>query len=407
MRRRTFLRALAGSAGVAGASALGLPALAQLPTPTRSASPEDDRAIRERIDAHRPSRLAQLPPGFAARVGAAHVGGLYHLSDRPFLLEGAEKLLELGTRLGKLWFTPDRIRQSYRFHSRWPRCSTFVELAETDHFQKLFALPFSTLILEAQMPAEWAWKRWDDAASSYPEVTQAFHDLTAYLYRLLRDRPVTVILQHWEGDWLVRGLGASWAPPPDNWKLRFERMARWLAARQAGVASARAQAPPGARCRVAHATEVNRVVDLWRGIPTMTEHVLPSVEVDLVSYSCYDAMQDGPTLWRCLREIQTRARTTPLFGKQAVYVGEVGIPENDQPQRVRERWDELLGAMLAADVGFIAVWQLYCNEASPKARVPLEVPVTSAGDVRGYGLVRPDGSLGETGQLFRDLWRRA
>ncbi len=64
-------------------------------------SPARREEMLRLIDAHRPSRLAKLPDGFNRRVGATHVAGKYHFTTKPFLLEGAARLLELGTRLGK------------------------------------------------------------------------------------------------------------------------------------------------------------------------------------------------------------------------------------------------------------------------------------------------------------------
>lgn len=395
VNRRRFLRVVTGSASV-----LALHPAAAVPPPAvkRAARLTDaDAKLRELIDAHRPSRLPRLPPHFDARVGAAHVDGKYCLSEQPFLLEGARKLLALGTRLGKFWFMPGGVAKDYSFHSEWGRYASPLELARSKYFQELFALPFSTFILEAPLPA-----------NNLVQVTQDFYELAVYLYRLFCDRRVTIIIQHWEGDWLLRGRGGeTWNPPPADWRQRCERMAEQLAARQAGIATARAAHGQGAQCRVAHAAEVNRVADLWKGIPTMTEHVLPNVELDLVSYSSYDGLKDGVTLWRCIAEIKKHARTTGLFGPNPVYVGEIGLPENEQPERVAERWDEWFGALLATDVPYVAMWELYCNELNPKRRPRPQAPVNNFSDVRGFGLVRPDGSLSQTGRFFQDLWQRA
>jgi len=405
MNRRNFLQSVAGGAGW-----LALNPLAAMSRPAAKATVKsvEDQKIQRLIDAHRPSRLKKLPRDFNARVGASHVAGRYHLTSKPFLIEGAEKLLELGSRLGKFWFTPNSQAAYYPFNSNWEPCATLVDLARSQYFQQLFALPFSTIILETAMPLEWPTANGEAAAGSLREISEAYFDLAAYLYRVLRQRRVTVILQHWEGDWLLRGRGGErWDPPPADWKQRCEAMVQWLAARQQGVTKARIEFGKRAKCRIAHAAEVNRVADLWKGIPTMTEHVLPGVELDLVSYSCYDGMKDGLTLWKCIAEIKRHARTTGFFRKNPVYIGEVGIPEHDQPDRLLERWDELFGTMLAAEVPYIAMWELYCNEIYPNLNPPPAVPIKNFKDVRGFWLVRPDGSLSETGKFFTSLWQRS
>ncbi len=402
MNRRNFLQTLAGSAGV-----LALHPLAAVAKPAAAlpSNPAVEAKIQKLIDAHRPSRLKKLPRDFNGRVGASHVAGRYHLTDQPFLIEGAEKLLQLGTRLGKFWFYPNLASAYYPFNSQWEKCATLVDLARSNYFQRLFAMPFATIMLETGLPSEWPTADGKSAVGPANEITQAYFDLAAHLYAVFRDRKVTVIIQHWEGDWMLRGRGGElWNPPPADWRQRCDAMVQWLTARQEGVTKARLQFGKRAKCRIAHAAEVNRVADLWQGIPTMTEHVLPHVELDLVSYSCYDGMKDGLTLWKCIAEIKKHARTTGLFKKHPVYIGEVGIPENNKPANLTGRWDELLGTMLAAEVPYIAMWELYCNE--PGKQPPPPAPIKNFDDARGFWLVRPDGSLSETGRFFTALWER-
>ena len=50
-------------------------------------------------------------------VGSTHVAGKYNFTDQDYLNEGADKLLELGTRVIKLWFTPKPYRD-YPFNSQ-------------------------------------------------------------------------------------------------------------------------------------------------------------------------------------------------------------------------------------------------------------------------------------------------
>jgi hypothetical protein len=393
--RRRFAQLLSASALAAG---IGRSAGAE------TASDKDQ--LLARLAASRPSRLTKLPADFSDRFGSAHVSGKYCFTEKPFLLEGAEKLLSLGTRLGKFWFEPARVRQSYPFHSQWGSYRTLVDLARSEYFAQLWQMPFATFVLEAMAPSEEGWRKAGLSDDFCAAVTREYFDVTAHFYRLFRDRAVTVVLQNWEGDWQLRGEGQEWNPPPADWKQRCEQMQRWLAARQAGVAKARAEFGAGAKCVVAHAAEVNRVDDAFKGIPTMTRHVLPGVEVDLVSYSTYDGMDGGPLhFWKCLEEIRAHARTGPLFGRGAVAIGEFGIPENASPKRITERYDEALGVMLAANVRYAAHWELYCNEFAAAGKPP--TPVSDPKLMRGFWLMKPDGSLSEGGKYFSALWRRA
>jgi hypothetical protein len=382
--------------------------LSALPQIGLGADAAPDPMITKRIEAHRPSKLAQLPPDFKARVGATHVAGKYHLTDKPFLLEGAQKLLELGTCLGKFWFIPDGAKKDYRFNSQWGHYRTLTELAQSDYFKQVFSMPFATILLEAHTPADNGWKDPRKSERFYGALEKEFYEITKHLYQTYSSRKLTFVLQHWEGDWFLRGRGGEkWDPPPGDWQQLCRQMQKWLRARQAGVSTARDEFGKDAACKVLHAAEVNRVLDIHKGIPTMTDKVLPEVELDMVSYSCYDAMKDGVTLYGALEQIRKHAKTTGAAGKDFVYVGEIGIPENEQPKNLEARWDEFLGAALAFGAPYIVHWELYCNELNPQIRPAPKLPVTNASDVRGFWLVKPDGTLSTSGRYLSQLWKRS
>ena len=80
-------------------------------------------------------------------LGSAHVGGRYNFSGQDFLNEGADRLLELGTRVIKVWFQLDASR-AYPFNSDWgPPAADLAELARKSYYRSLFEKPFSTYFL--------------------------------------------------------------------------------------------------------------------------------------------------------------------------------------------------------------------------------------------------------------------
>ena len=411
--RREFIRQLSLAALAAPMAVHTLRA-----SPVPDAISEEDQSLLDLINANRPSRLAQMPADFNARFGATHSDGKYFLTRKPFLIEGAEKILELGARLGKFWFALDASKKFYSFNSHWPECQSLVELAQTEYFQAVWNMPFQTIMLTTTTPSEHGWRHPNLGKDFYDRITEDYYKLAAHFYERFRDRDITVILQNWEGDWMLRGIGKQWNPPDSDWQERCEQMKRWIAARQAGVNQARAEFAKNSKCVVALCVEVNRVADAWKGIPTVTRNVLPSVEVDLVSYSAYDGINSGDPIlfWKCLKEIQKYARTGPLFGPAAVAVGEYGVAENDRQgdkkekqsaARIRERYDQMLGVMLMLNVRYAAMWELYCNEIVGRPASPPTTPVTDPELLRGFWLVKPDGSLSVAGKYFSELWQRA
>jgi hypothetical protein len=193
----------------------------------------------------------------------------------------------------------------------------------------------------------------------------------------------TFIFQHWEGDWAIRGDYNEHADPTPQ---ALAGMADWLNARQAGVEQARREVP-GTDVHVYHAAEVNLVANsMEKGRPGVVNRVLPKTHLDLVSYSSWDTDQDPVRFKKALDFISTNAGTSPTFGKHNVYVGEYGLPENDfTPAKVMQTVRGVVDTGLAWGCPYVIYWQLYCNEAKHE-------PVRANADVKGFWLIRPDGS---------------
>lgn len=80
-------------------------------------------------------------------VGVNHVGGRYHFTEKPFLEEGADRMLELGSRTIKLWLNRYPAN-NYPFNSDWKAHLAGVEsvadLARTPFYRTVFDMPLKT-----------------------------------------------------------------------------------------------------------------------------------------------------------------------------------------------------------------------------------------------------------------------
>jgi len=89
------------------------------------------------------------------------------------------------------------------------------------------------------------------------------------------------------------------------------------------------------------------------------------------------------------------------FGDKNVYVGEFGMPENNyRAEQVQEAIPNAVKTALEWGCPYIVYWQLYCNELKDKKG---RGPVGGNDDVRGFWLVRPDGSKAWTWDYFHGL----
>lgn len=340
------------------------------------------------------ARPATAPArGLPDVLGVTHVAGSYHLTEGDFLNEGAEKVLALGSRVIKLYL--HKPRRSYPFSGTWPAVRTPTELAATAPYRAVFRKPFTTYVLTVYSMGrpEHYWTK-GISPEQKAEETRQFHELTRHLLTTYRGTGKTFVLQHWEGDWAIRG---SFDRKADPTPVAIRGMIDWLGARQAGVDKARAEAPRRG-VRVFHAAEVNRVAATMRQKrPGVVDRVLPHTRLDLVSYSAWDSQGDGVTFRKALDFIAAHMPDREPFGARNVYVGEFGAPENDfAPAKVRATVRNVVRTARDWGCPYVIYWQLYCNE--PRRR-----PVRKNDDCRGFWLIRPDGTRAWTWGYLRGL----
>jgi hypothetical protein len=401
IRRRNFLKQ---TGAVAALAAFG-PSHASAKTGPILTSAED---IKKRVQAARPLMGGVIPADLKNRLGATHYDGHYHLTDKPFLLEGAEAIQRLGMNVGKFWLREDEL-PGYGYNSDWSpalKSGRLVDVLKHKDYVDSLALPFRTVFLEV-FPLVGNKQTFFSGANTFADEEDQFHEVTAYLLKTYKDRDITFVLQHWEGDWMLRREeGGTWKQVPDaEVDRRCDAFIRWLSARQRGVEKARNEAGES-KCRVYHAAEVNRVWDSTKGLPTLTNRVLPHVALDLVSWSSYDGMNDAVSTWQGIELIRHHMRTSPTFGNNAVFVGEIGKPENEaKPADIIEWWDRAMGVFIAMDIPWIVHWELYCNE--PKDGTKSDRRPRKADEMRGFWFIRPDGSLSHSGKYLTALLKNA
>ncbi|HBL26244.1 MAG TPA: hypothetical protein DD490_05345, partial [Acidobacteria bacterium] len=318
-------------------------------------------------------------------LGSTHADGKYNFTGENFLNEGADQLLELGTRVIKVWFDPNST-PTYPFNSKWgPPPQNLEDLARHPYYRELFDKPFSTfiLVLARRVPVN------DFIDGMTPEEAtverEQTYGLARHLLTTYAGTGKTFVLQNWEGDHLLR-RGLKEGEVPDRTRVRG--MAAWLNARQVGVLNARRDVPAEG-VTVAHAVEVNLLREAMAGNVTVTNDVVPLTRADLYSYSSWDVQFDPAELVRALDYLAAKAPDSSLYGRRNVYLGEFGAAkdhvadEQDRAAVIRELTDAALGW----GVRWAVYWQLYCNEP---ARV-YTTPRPANQDLRGFWLIRPDG----------------
>lgn len=327
----------------------------------------------------------------ALEVGVAHVAGDYHPGDGVFLLSGAADAQRLGTRTLKVYLTPEYATKYPA--PDWADVRSLAALAETPQYRALFSQPFDTFVLTTysfSLGVGDPWRSSDDAAL-YEAERAELEALTETLLRSWAGSGKTFVLQNWEGDWALLGGQPRTTRVPAE---RSQRMRRWLEARQAGVAAARARVKVSG-VEVRHAAELNLVVDADGS--RVVDEVLPGLCVDEVSYSAWDALWVDISKPLADQRASLRASLTKAVDRIRaaagpdvdVSLGEVGFAENEHPAaQTPALWRETLETSRALGLRRAIYWQVYDNECEGSA-------------CRGLWLVRPDGSFSDVASAMR------
>ncbi len=358
-----------------------------------------------------PAPAGKAPAAIADRLGSTHASGRYCFTKDDFLNEGADRILSLGMRVIKIYLSDPATH--YPHNSQWPEFNNLVQMASHPYYRELFKKPFSTFVMTVYaLKPDGGSFNWRDGVSDdeYREEERQFYELTRHFLRTYRGTGKTFVLQHWEGDWAVRG-NTSRKEEDDPTDTPIEGMIRWLNARQDGVERARRETPD-TDVKVYHACEVNLVDIAMKGRRTVTNNVVPRTRCDLYSYSAYDtislASQDpaeGRKLFRrALDYIASKAPDSPAFGDKNVYVGEFGWPCVPSEQDHGASDEKSLRVIrvtveesLAWGCPYMIYWQVFDNESRVGKRRPTN------DQVRGFYLIRPDGTKGPAWDYFASL----
>lgn len=305
--------------------------------------------------------------------------------------------------------------ETYPWNSNWGSFSVAVDYAKHPYYHALFTMPeFSTYVLVAYSTVQsdlQYWRNGITAAQAQEEYRQ-FYDLATYLASTFAGK--TFVLQHWEGDWAIRG---NYDPSTPLTPTSVNGMIAWLQARQQAILDVRAA------CRRTHAcssliyvaSEVNLVKSsVDAGARNVITEVVPHVALDLVSYSSYDSMQTAEFA-NALQFIAQHHNRTDASPPVAVYVGEFGLPQmqvsNDTLVSVVQHVVTTAGAF---GCPYILFWEVYCNElvgsegvlGNGRCEPGGSGPVFDPKRLAGFWLERPDGTFSWPYYYFQSLYRQ-
>ena len=343
------------------------------------------------------------------RLGIAHVAGKYAFTDKPYLLEGAEAAQNIGFKTIKVWLNTG-YRTDYPFNSEWQSYSSLRDIAASPYYKQLFEMDFTTYFLEVLTFAD-ARKPFRDGMTEYEQFCEKreIYELSKYLLETYKGTGKTFILQNWEGDWYCANTTNRNEVAKFNDEKMQQGAIQWFNARQAGIDAARGNATNLKRNNVYiyGCAEINLLDYNTTEHDLLVDTVIPSLNMDLYSYSNWQTANDGYKLKHYIQYFKDKAPSSLTFGEDNVLLGEFGAPENlpgqggDFQSKVLQTQTDILFEQFNAP--YAIYWQLFCNEYRDANNKPAN---PSNEDMQGFWLIRPDGSTSSAYNWFVEKFNK-
>lgn len=307
--------------------------------------------------------LADEVDPFDYIIGTQAIGGQYQFTSDSRLVESAKRIRDMGSNLMKFTLSREGSfgKEKGNVPERDPAIRTLVDLVTKEPSHKaVLDMPFAYYFLWAY-PFTSTTQAGTFKPSDHDAQYREFYDFACHLLRTYSGTGKHFYLGHWEGDWHLRPHFDPKQPFPPGYGEQFTE---WLRVRQKAVDDAK-RATPHEKVWLWNYTEVNLVEPFLKGGPCLANDILPNVDVDYVSYSCYDALQRGirDDLFAALNHIESKLRPRPGIAGKRVFIGEYGFPTRRYTAEVQNRKSiETMRAAIEWGCPFVLYWELYCNE---------------------------------------------
>lgn len=290
----------------------------------------------------------------------------YKHTKESMLVETAEHILDMGSNILKISLSSNKFGDTKNFGEKNP-----TDLIQREpSFIKVFNMDFKYYLLWAYTPGV----NWFDGMTEDEKDKEyaGFKELASYLLSEFSGTGKEFYLGHWEGDWYLVDNYNSKQTETDPVKL--QGMIDWYNVRQRAVEDAIAETEHE-NVKVYHYSEIV-LVKMDEPSDRIINRVLPYINVDYVSYSCYESL-GGTTYEQIDKELKyalnyianTLPRKPSISGKR-VFIGEYGFPlmrtktpeEQDRLSRI------VMKSGLEWGCPFILYWEMYNNEADERGQ---------------------------------------
>ncbi|MBQ8885452.1 MAG: hypothetical protein IJY62_03690 [Clostridia bacterium] len=340
-------------------------------------------------------------------IGIVHAGGQYNFTAQSYLTEGANVIRkDIGSKVIKLFLGSD-VADQYSFNAEWGNYESLTELIKTSEVKRVLSMDFSTVVMVVYEFERLVWNSGTLVSERELErVSGEFYELTRELLRAYNASGKTFVLQNWEGDnELTPALKA--AKEADKETI----IANYLAynnARQAGIVRAREELKEAGsivNVDVLGALEVNYISYNGGGQAKLVDCVVPYSTADVFSFSDWSTANSklSEDLDYYLSKINENREAGEKKTMSDIALGEFGRAEyySGSADEKNQFVYSMETAKIAINKGvrYVCYWSLTCNE-----RVGGESARPENRDMKGYWLLKPDGTITETFWYLKGLF---
>lgn len=300
-------------------------------------------------------------------LGTHAISGSYQFTSDNKLVEQAKRIREMGSNILKITLgknSPD----IYGINELVKSTKTLDLFSNNLPYKQVCDMDFRYIFCWVHTLTNIDWKKplnATDEKALYDEMYQ----FVSFLLKRYDNSGKTFFMGNWEGDWLlIPNYDRTVTPAPDL----LANMTKWFQIRQQAIDDAKAAAT-SSNVFVYHYIEANLVLKGMNGEPCVAQSVIPNVNIDLISYSSYEAIKDKTyaqkksALQDIVAYLETKLKPkSNLPFSRRVFIGEYGYQANaTKPDTFDKQFNDTKDIMKIAfemDIPFALHWQMYNNE---------------------------------------------
>jgi len=300
-------------------------------------------------------------------LGTHAISGNYQFTSENKLVEQAKKVREMGSNMLKITLGKNSA-DIYGINEVSKSTTTLALFSNNLPYKTVCNMDFKYIFFWVHTLTGIDWKKAISAADETVLYDEMFN-FVDYLLKTYNNSGKTFLIGNWEGDWLlIPNYDRTVTPSPES----MANMTKWFQIRQRAIDDAK-NASTATNVFVYHYIEANLVLKGMNGEPCVAESVIPNVDVDLISYSSYEAIKDKTyaqkksTLQAIFNYLESKLKPkSSLPFTRRVFIGEYGYQANASvPETFQKQYDEtkeIMKITFELDLPFALHWQMYNNE---------------------------------------------